>query len=877
MIHEGIGNWGHLFVIVSFVSSLAAAIGYFLTTRVQLQKDHSLADLTGWKWFSRLSFGIHTFSVFGVIICLYTIISNHYFEYHYAWSHSSRDLPWYYMISCFWEGQEGSFLLWIFWHVLLGAVLIKVNKTWEAPLLTIFCLVQAFLTSMILGTVLPGIELKIGSSPFILLKDFMGDIPVYRANPNFVPEDGTGLNLLLQNYWMVIHPPTLFLGFAATLVPFSYCISGLWFKRHKEWVQPALPWALFAALILGTGILMGAYWAYETLNFGGYWNWDPVENAVYVPWLILVASIHTMISYKNSHSALKASVILVITAFILILYSTYLTRSGVLGESSVHSFTDLGLKNQLFIYLSAFSLLSLFLVIKSWKHIPGTQKEVSTYSREFWVFIGVTVLCLAAFQVILPTSIPFFNSIIRDLGFESNMAPPADQEIFYSNWQIWFAMLIAFLSGMGQFFWWKKMDKQKLLSSLVKPVIVSLLLSTLLILTVDLMSFDKTIRVEPNYVFNKIKYILLWTLSIFSIVSNGKVFLKLVKSNVKLTGGAITHMGMALMLLGILFSSGYSKVISINHSGLIYSKDADNAFNTENILLWRGDPTPMRDYTLTYKGSRFEVKGFPGYADAKDLFITDNDLDAIVMNDLVANGKTYYSKGDTVAVHPENTYFEVEYTKIDSSEVFTLFPRIQSNETMGKVVSPDIRRFATKDFYTHITSFLDEENREWSDPEEFKAKVGDTLFINDFIVILNSVNKEADFPIMKFGPNDGAITAHFTLFGKNKNYELYPKYIFKIGYDHLGKEEVLLGHMPEVLPELGLQINFMHIDPQTETFTFTQSTTQKDFIILKVVEKPLINLLWIGTIVLVIGIVIAMVRRYEDFVKSREAAVGSGL
>src|SRR5690606_16524328 len=116
---------------------------------------------------------------------------------------------------------------------------------------------------------------------------------------------------------------------------------------------------------------------------------------------------------------------------------------------------------------------------------------------------------------------------------------------------------------------------------------------------------------------------------------NGKVFLKLVKSNVKLTGGAITHMGMALMLLGILFSSGYSKVISINHSGLIYSKDADNAFNTENILLWRGDPTPMRDYTLTYKGSRFEVKGFPGYADAKDLFITDNDLDAIVMNDLV--------------------------------------------------------------------------------------------------------------------------------------------------------------------------------------------------------------------------------------------------
>ena len=186
-----------------------------------------------------------------------------------------------------------------------GVIIIHTNKFWEAPVMTIFALVQAFLASMILGVVIPGLNVKIGSSPFILLERCDARCSHFAAQPEFVPKDGNGLNPLLQNYWMVIHPPTLFLGFASTLVPFSFCIAGLWLKKYRDWVRPALPWALFSGAILGLGILMGGYWAYETLNFGGYWNWDPVENAVYVPWLILIASIHTMITYKNSETALK--------------------------------------------------------------------------------------------------------------------------------------------------------------------------------------------------------------------------------------------------------------------------------------------------------------------------------------------------------------------------------------------------------------------------------------------------------------------------------------------------------------------------------------------------------------------------------------------
>ena len=199
---------------------------------------------------------------------------------------------------------------------------------------------QVILSSMILGVVF--YDIKIGSSPFILLKDAIS-APIFQIDPNYIPEDGTGLNPLLQNYWMVIHPPTLFLGFAVSIIPFAFAISSLRLNDYKSWILPAKKWLVLSIIILGIGIMMGAYWAYETLNFGGYWNWDPVENAVYVPWLFLVASLHSIILTQKNRQYYKMSLILSIVSFILILYSTFLTRSGILGDSSVHSFTDLGL------------------------------------------------------------------------------------------------------------------------------------------------------------------------------------------------------------------------------------------------------------------------------------------------------------------------------------------------------------------------------------------------------------------------------------------------------------------------------------------------------------------------------------------------------
>lgn len=221
MAHYFIGDLGHLLVITSFISSLVTFFSYFKATA---SKD--LLVQSHWLVNGRWSFYVHAIAVAGIAISLFVIISGHYFEYYYAFNYSDTKLPLHYLISTFWNGQEGSFLLWMFWHAILGIVLIHTNKFWEAPVMTVFALVQGFLASMILGVVIPGLELKIGSSPFILLRDVMQDAPIFKMKPDFVPAEGKGLNPLLQNYWMVIHPPTLFLGFAITLVPFFVLHSG---------------------------------------------------------------------------------------------------------------------------------------------------------------------------------------------------------------------------------------------------------------------------------------------------------------------------------------------------------------------------------------------------------------------------------------------------------------------------------------------------------------------------------------------------------------------------------------------------------------------------------------------------------------------------
>lgn len=832
MVHYFIGQLGHFFVVLAFVSSLVATYSYY-----------NASKKATWETFSKYTYYIHFIAVIGILVSLFLIINRHYFEYHYAWNYSSKFLPIYYQISSFWNGQEGSFLLWMFWNVVLGLVIARTRSIWKSAVMTVMSLSQVFLTSMVLGVIL--FDIKIGSSPFLLLRDVVPD-NIFKINPEFIPEDGSGLNPLLQNYWMVIHPPVLFLGFASTIVPFAYAIAGVWQGKYKEWVRPALPWTQFSAVTLGVGILMGAYWAYETLNFGGYWNWDPVENAIYVPWLTLVAGMHTMIAYKKNPTALKASLILISVTFILILYSTFLTRSGVLGETSVHSFTDLGLSGQLLIYLLLFFVGTIVLFAWNWKHIPSTDEEVSAYSREFWIFMGATVLCLMAFQVIIPTSIPVWNEIVGFFGGNSNLAPPVDQVGFYTQYQLWLAILLALLSGTGQFFFWRKMDPSKLMAEIKLPLVVTLIVASVIMLLSKV---------------DEIAYLLLLVASIYSVIANTKILLRLKKTNLKLSGGSITHIGVAFMLIGILFSSGYSKILSVNYTGMIWKKDFPDEVNQNNLLLFLNEPRQMMDYSLLYKGMRKKVEGI-GYVPTSMLNATQHPLKLVANQTIKTGGEIVAEKGDTLEVtNNENSYFEVVYQKA-SGRTFTLFPRVQMNNQMGVVYSPDINRTALADLYTHVRTFPDpEQEMEWSEVSEVTVPIGERFFINDYVATFTGVESMDQVPNVPLGEKDVAVKALIEIAGEFDTYRVEPIYVIK---------DQMAGRLPDISNEIAAKITIQSINPENNSFTFGLQSGQKDWIIIEAVEKPYINILWIGTLLLAIGFIVAMNRRYDEFKKMRD-------
>ena len=838
-MHYLVGDLGHLFVITSFITAFVTALSYFNAVTVSTLDKKAL-----WLQNGKVSFYIHIVAVLGICVTLFVIISKHYFEYHYAYNYSDKKLPVYYLISTFWNGQEGSFMLWMFWHAVLGVIIIHTNKFWEAPVMTIFALVQAFLASMILGVVIPGLNVKIGSSPFILLRDAMRDAPIFAAQPEFVPKDGNGLNPLLQNYWMVIHPPTLFLGFASTLVPFSFCIAGLWLKKYRDWVRPALPWALFSGAILGLGILMGGYWAYETLNFGGYWNWDPVENAVYVPWLILIASIHTMITYRNSETALKASVILVISVFVLILYSTFLTRSGVLGDASVHSFTDLGLSGQLLIYLFFFTIVAIALSIYRWKEIPSTEKEASVYSREFWIFIGALTLSLMGFQVLIPTSIPVWNKIIALFGGSSNLAPPADQIGFYSTFQLWFAVVVGLLSGIGQFFWWKKIDKNVLKKELTPPLLIALILFALIITLGQVYS---------------VPYLILTFAGVFTFVANIRILWSVVKSSPGLSGGAVAHIGIGLILIGIMFSAGYSKVVSLNNTGMLISTEFSKEFNRDNLLLFVNEPRTMWGYDIEYLGERLEPRYHGGYIRKSDVIPTADPDIVIAKTAITVDGKSYSPK-DTIEVRGENTFYEITLGR--GGKKYTLFPRAQINPDMGGLlVSPDIYRTVSADLYTHVSSVMKpSEEEEWSKLEELKVKLGQEFFANDYVSTLESVDRIFEVEGVTLTNEDVAVKATVRVQGEQAEYVVEPLFIIK---------NKMVGRIPDEIKDLGIRITLMNIHPETSEFTIGLNTRQKDWVVIKALEKPFINVLWFGTLVLMAGFGIAMTRRIREFKKMK--------
>lgn len=801
------GQIGQFFIILAFGASLLSLIAYYFSTTNE--NDRS------WRNIGRIGFFINAFSIFSIGAILFYIIYNHLFEYHYAWAHSSKSLPTYYIISSFWEGQEGSFWLWMFWQVVLGVILVWKAKTWESPVMTVLMLAQTFLSSMIIGVEIFGFH--IGSSPFILLREVV-EGPIF-SDPNYLSmiADGNGLNPLLQNYWMVIHPPTLFLGFASMIVPFAYAAAGLWTKRFADWITPALPWALFAVMTLGAGIIMGSFWAYEALNFGGFWAWDPVENASVIPWFTLIAAVHVMIAYRNSGHSYFTATFLTMVSFVLVIYASYLTRSGVLGETSVHSFTDLGLNEQLIAFNAAFFIIMIVLLVINKKSMPSTEKEEDVYSREFWLFIGGLVLTIACVQMIATTSIPVFNKV-----FGTKVAPPIDPIAHYNKWQAGFAVVIAFLSGFAQFLKYKKTETAKFVAATIATFLLSLVLSAVIIYVTK--------------VYTNLMFILIIFSSVFGILANVRLLGDAIKGKWKLAGASVAHIGFALLLIGALVAAATNRVVSVNNSGYIAVAGFDKVEKPgDNLFLTQDEPALMGDYRITYVG------------------------DSVVA---------------------PNVYYKIKYERIDEEtgavkEAFTLKPFAQNNAKMGGLIgTPDTKHYITHDIYTLITAAASDQKPEhaamsedektgfedYEEPATYEVNVGDTLRYRNGFYVIEGLNKNAKLENIPLSPSDVIVGLKIKVVSaKQEEYHVEPIFLIKSGTTYDFNKDV---------NEQGLRFRFSNIIPQKdklEIMVYQKPLPEKKWIVFKAIKFPYINFFWAGTIVMTVGFLMSIFRRNKEY------------
>lgn len=679
--------------------------------------------------------------------------------------------------------------------------------------MAVVMLCQAILASMLLGIEVFGE--RVGSSPFILLREAISD-PVFEL-PNYLGmiADGTGLNPLLQNYWMVIHPPALFLGFASMVVPFAYAVAGLWQKRYKEWMTPGLPWALFAVMTLGAGIIMGSFWAYEALNFGGFWAWDPVENASIIPWFTLIAAVHVMVAYKNSGHSYFTATFLAMISFVLVIYASFLTRSGILGETSVHSFTDLGLFWQLIFFNAVFFVIMVWMLVAHKKNMPSTKHEEDIYSREFWLFIGALVLVIACVQIIATTSIPVFNAV-----FGTSVAPPVDPIQHFNKWQAGFAVIVALLSGFTQFMKYRRTNSRKFFIEVLSALAIAVVLSAL--------------TVWVTKVYTNLMYILLVFASSYALVANGRILIDAFRGKWKLAGASVAHIGFGLLLIGALVAAATNEVISVNQSGYIAVAGFDQVEQPgDNLFLTEGEPVQMGDYRITYVG-------------------------------------------DSVA--PPNVYYKINYERIDEEsgkviESFELRPFAQNNPAMGGLIgTPDTRHYLTHDIYTLITAAQAETHAlaagesdglsdldEYEEPAVYEVNIGDTMRYRNGYMVVTGVNRDATIQNIPKGENDLFVGLQVTVHSADgETYETEPVFIIRDGnvYD-FGKD----------VPEQGLKLRFTNIMPtrdKLELMVYQKPIPEKKWVVFKAIKFPFINFFWAGTIVMTVGFLLAIFRRNKE-------------
>ena len=456
----------------------------------------------------------------------------HDFSLKYVASYSSTTLPLRYRVAALWGGMEGSLLFWVLLLATLTSVALLQNRNRNRelmPYVTATCMTVAGFFLALLVFITP---------PFAQLA--------------FVPAEGTDLNPLLQNYWMSIHPPSLYLGYVSWTIPFGFAMAALATGRLDDlWIRTSRRWALAAWFFLSLGNLFGARWAYEVLGWGGYWAWDPVENAAFMPWLTGTAYLHSVMIQERKDMLKVWNICLVILTFSLTIFGTFLTRSGVI--SSVHSFTQSGMGPYFLGFLGAVLTVSISLLVSRLKDLKPSHRLDSVVSRESAFLFNNLILLGIAFATFWGTVFPVLSEWVR--GVKITVGPP-----FFNQVNAPLGIMLLFLMGVGPIVAWRRATAARLLATFAFPTAVGLATGTI--------AFACGMRSLSAVLVTSLAGFVLHTIvhefhrgarARMSMTDEGYVtaIVELVSRNRRRYGGYVVHLGVVCMFLGVTMSSVY--------------------------------------------------------------------------------------------------------------------------------------------------------------------------------------------------------------------------------------------------------------------------------------------------------------------------------
>ena len=658
------GQIGRVSVYASVVLFCIAFLAWLFAKR-----NENLGKVGIW------SFGLGCLGILTTFGSLAALFVGNRFEFEYVWGHADLGNAVPYRIAGIWSGQQGSFLLWGLCAAVFGILVARgagAYRRWFTIVYSIFlaaiCAILAY------------------ESPFNLV---MAD------GKAFVPDNGMGLAPSLQNYWVIIHPPTIFLGFGSLTALFALAVAAMAIRNYDEWIPIIRPWAIVSMTLVGVGLCMGGFWAYETLGWGGFWMWDPVENVSFVPWCLTAALVHGVIVQTTRKRWKTSNLLMAGAPFIAFVYGTFLTRSGFLADASVHSFAEMD-RSALKLLIGVMGLTTIGF-LGQWAFRAIQDKKALTVAtdlkgghREGFYRAGSILLTAMGLATMIGMSVPLFMALAGN-------PPKVVEEKTYHLVLPWIFIPIMIVMAVAPFVGWKGMPAKEIIKKAYSPLCITIGVTGFVMMAIALSPLGKIANLNQPITFPGGMQVrgLPWVMFLsgictFVLVANLWRFIEIVKRSKLGVSSFVTHMGVAILMSGLIISRGFER-----HDQTLVSKDR---------------PGRILNYEINYAG------------------MTSNTHDR---NNKVKFNVTDAHKGDKV--------------------LFTATPGFYYNVSMNgqesPMVWPHIQRFASHDFY------LSMQPPETQTGEELSLAPGKSIDLGNFNLKYKEMTRvgEPGAPGTKFG------------------------------------------------------------------------------------------------------------------------------